>query len=79
MEQVTIAMGAMSKPLAEQLKDFNLAEKTLVRLQKIADSITQLVNLNYIPQSQADRCRKKMMKEIQVAIDKRNAELAGVA
>ena len=61
--QVEVAMGAMSKPLSEQLSPFGLPEEKICQLQKIADSITRLTILGYIPSSQTERSRKKLFKQ----------------
>lgn len=73
-KRIEVVMGAISKPLSEQLAAFNLPQKTTDQLQKVADSITRLSICGYIPQSQAERCRKKLFKEIQAAVSKHCGE-----
>jgi hypothetical protein len=71
-KQLEITMGAAAAPLAEQLKDFSLPERKIEYLQKVADSITLLLVFSYIPPSQAEKSRIKLLKEIQESIEATN-------
>lgn len=63
---ITIEFGALSEPIAEQLKKqgINIPEKDGERLEKIAYSIVLLHLHGIIPDSVRDSARKKLMKKI---------------
>ena len=69
MSEITIGFGALSLPISEQLSESGIDEKTLNRFDMVAKAITQLHILGYIPPSQTDKSRKKLMKEIQKKLD----------
>ena len=72
--QLIIAIGALAKPLKEQLAPYDLDAKVLDRLEKINHSITMLHIHSYLPASQTEKCRKKLVKSIQQEVTKRSKE-----
>lgn len=75
MGELTLAMGAISDPIAKQIEDAGLnAPMDCQRLQMAADAISRLFICGYITNSMADSARKKLMKDIVKAVKKTNGE-----
>lgn len=72
--QLIIELGALAKPLTEQLAPYDLDAKVSDRLERINHSITMLHIHGYIPSSQTEKCRKKLVKSIQQQVTKRSKE-----
>lgn len=73
-EQLVIEIGALARSLKDQLAPYDLELAVLDRFNKINHSITMLYLNGYIPASQAEKLRKKMVKSIQQAVTKRVKE-----
>ncbi|WP_339119161.1 hypothetical protein [Halomonas sp. BMC6] len=67
-----IAMGALSPPLKEQVKDQGgvIDDKDAERLQRHCDAVTGLYIASYIPASVAEKARRKIMKDIAKVVSK---------
>lgn len=74
MTELVIEIGALAKPLKEQLAKYDLPERFITHSEKINHSITMLYLNGYIPESQTDRLRKKLVQSISQKIDQRNKE-----
>jgi len=59
-----IELGALAKPLSEQLSTFNVDKEELERLDMDADAISRLYIRDLITESQATKARQKLMKRI---------------
>lgn len=66
--EIPIELGIVVPPLAEQLAAFDLKEKEVARLQGLNDAISRLYLSGYIPDSQTEKLRKKLVKEIEGVI-----------
>lgn len=69
-QQLQIAMGAMSRPLKEQIEQQGgvIDEKDVERLQRHCDAVTGLYIASYIPASVAEKARQKIIKDIAKAV-----------
>ena len=74
MNELVIEMGALAKPLKEQLDQYDLPELFVNHAEKISHSITMLYINGYIPESQTDKLRKKLVQSIGKKIDQSNKE-----
>ncbi len=72
MTGISIEFGALVAPIGKQLQKqgISIPEKDAERLEKIAHAIILLHLNNMIPDSVRDNARKKLMKEISIAIHK---------
>lgn len=64
-----VIFGALCPSLSEQLTEFNIDSDEMRRIEGIDHAINVLSIHGYIPPSTVDRCRKKIIKRIQVAIN----------
>lgn len=72
-ENLTIAMGAISPPIAKQIEDAGLLVPTdCPAFQRAADSLTYLKIQGYITDSMAHSARKKLTKDIGKAVSAAN-------
>lgn len=65
--KVAIRFGALADPIKTQLREQRLTtgdDAITSRFQKIADSIVMLSVHSYIGEREADRLRRKLMKQI---------------
>ena len=63
-----VCFGALSPPMHEQLAQYGLRAKTVEIIQEDANAITRLSVRGILTWSEADRARKRLMKEITRAI-----------
>tara|TARA_R100001244_G_C5168875_1_gene131570 strand:- start:2711 stop:2953 length:243 start_codon:yes stop_codon:yes gene_type:complete len=65
--ELVLSFGAMSESIKEQLTELGLIkgiEDKVEDLDRVANAITKLYLCGYIPPSQTDKSRKKLMKEV---------------
>jgi len=66
-DELVLGFGAMSKSIKEQLTVLGLIEgieNKVDGMDRVSNAITTLYLSGYIPPSQADKSRKKLMKEV---------------
>lgn len=72
--ELVIEIGALAKPMKEQVAKYDLPERFVNHAEKINHSITMLYLNGYITESQTDKLRKKLVQSISNKIDQRNKE-----
>lgn len=67
MTQVTIELGALAKPLSEQIPSGTIDSSDVEVFQKDSDAITRLYVRGYITGAQTATARKKLLRALQKA------------
>ena len=65
---VDIELGAIAKPLSEQIPEAVMDRRDVAMFQKDSDAISRLYIRGLIPESQARSAKMKLMKKMQKAI-----------
>jgi len=65
---VDIELGAIAKPLSEQISEAVMDRRDVAMFQKDSDAISRLYIRGLIPESQARSAKMKLMKKMQKAI-----------
>lgn len=63
-DKLRISFGALSKPLHEQLSEFDLTEEDLEWEQKLADAVTLCHIHNIITEAEKNKARRRLMKRL---------------
>jgi hypothetical protein len=63
-KQVSISVGAMSPKLSVQLSSQGFCIDNVGLYEKNLDAATRLLICGYIPQSVANKCRDKILKQV---------------
>lgn len=65
-KQLSISFGALSPPLVHQLSEqgVSIPVRKEYRLQKAADHIVTLAIAGYLSESEVNKARKRLMKDI---------------
>lgn len=75
-ETISVELGALCEPVSKQLAGHILPDDAK-QLDAVADAITTLYVLGYIGDQLAERCRRRLLKKIQPAVDRCRKEKGG--
>lgn len=71
MDEIKLSVGALAPSVSEQLIKFGIAFDTDGKYQQSLDAVTRLLLQGYLPHSQANKARDKIIKDVFKQLRKR--------
>lgn len=69
-EEIYVELGCMAPSLVAQLRPYGISEDRCRVLQKRNEAITTLSLADILTQTQAEKCREKLFKQIEKDLEK---------